>query len=35
MIVYYQNTPQEVINKEEEVAMETAGATPPLPLPTF
>jgi hypothetical protein len=35
MIVYYQNTPQEVINKEEELAVEAEGETPPLPLPVF
>jgi len=35
MIVYYQNTPQEVINEEEELAVEAEGETPPLPLPIF
>tara|TARA_R100001594_G_scaffold3331_3_gene12590 strand:+ start:17055 stop:18617 length:1563 start_codon:yes stop_codon:yes gene_type:complete len=31
MIVYYQNTPQEVINEEEELAVEADEATPVFP----
>lgn len=33
MIVYYQNTPQEVVNKEEELAVEADAAAPVLPPP--
>ena len=31
MIVYYQNTPQEVVNEEEELAVEADEATPVFP----